>query len=517
MYMRTTFRMGIAAVTAMTVAFGGAASAATPGVDPGSVSQNADQGTSFTVNKTVHTPEIPPNPDVVLLVDNTGSMGGAIANVQANLHQVVTDVKAAQPTAQFAVASYKDTEGCDPDAFVVEQNLTATEADVQAAVNLYAAGGGCDFPEDWINALFAVSTGAIAYRPGSSRIVVLVGDAPSHDPSGGHSLGAATAALNAASTRVVAVDVSNLDSAGQATAVVGATGGQLVPVSSSGVSAAILSGLSNLPVTVTPVVTCDPGLSASFDHGPVTVPSGTDATFVETVTVSSSAPQGSTLHCTVDFQLNGGPAGPAFVETIAVYVNDTTPPVVVVNDMTVEATSPAGAVIAYPATAHDNVDGDLTPSCAPPSGGTFPIGATTVTCTATDSSHNTGSDTAVMHVVDTTPPVPSCGQTNNPSGGNTPPAKNEDGFFVLKAKDIADPSAVVYIIDSADTSVRFGPYPSGTKIKLVQAPGATQNVKPGTGDIDYKVTLKGDALVVGADRYGNVSAPVRCLVPPPPK
>jgi hypothetical protein len=122
-----------------------------------------------------------------------------------------------------------------------------------------------------------------------------------------------------------------------------------------------------------------------------------------------------------------------------------------------------------------------------------------------------------MRVVDTTPPVPSCAQTNNPSGGTTPPAKNEDGFFVLKAKDVADPSAVVYITDSADPSVKFGPFPSGTKIKLVQAPGTTQSVKPGTGGIDYKVTLKGDALVTGADRYGNVSRPVKCLVPPPPK
>ncbi|MEN3310051.1 MAG: hypothetical protein V7603_6253 [Micromonosporaceae bacterium] len=504
-------------LTTIAVGLGGTASAATPGVDPGSVDQHANQATSFTVNKTVHTPEIPPNPDVVLLVDNTGSMGGAIANVQANLHQVVTDVKAAAPTAQFAVASYKDTEGCDPDAFVVEQNLTAVEADVQAAVNTYSASGGCDFPEDWINALFQVSTGAIAYRTGSSRIVVLVGDAPSHDPSNGHSLADAIGALNAASTRVIAVDVSALDSDGQATGAVNATGGQLVPVSSAGVSAAILSGLHNLDVTVAPVVTCDPGLSASFDHGPVTVPSGADATFVETVSVSATAPQGGTLHCTVDFQLNGAAAGPAFIETITVHVNDTTPPVVVVDDKTVEATGPAGAVVSYPATAHDNVDGDLTPSCAPPSGGTFPIGATTVTCTATDSSGNTGTDRATMRVVDTTPPVPSCAQTNNPSGGTTPPAKNEDGFFVLKAKDIADPSAVVYIIDSADTSVKFGPYPSGTKIKLVQAPGAPQNVKPGSGDIDYKVTLKGDALIVGADRYGNVSAPVTCLVPPPPK
>ncbi len=515
---RSTVRAGVvASVTALATGFGGAASATTPGVDPGTVSRSANQGTSFTVNKTVHTPAIPPNPDVVLLVDNTGSMGGAIANVQANLHQVVTDVTSAQPTARFAVASYKDVACDGSDAFVVEQNLTAVEADVQAAVDSYSAGGGCDIPEDWINALVQVSTGAIAYRAGSSRIVVLVGDAPSHDPSNGFTLTDAINALNAAATKVVAVDVGGLDSGGQATAVVNATGGSLVPVSAGDVSNAILSGLHNLDVTVAPVASCDSGLSATFDHPSATVQSGTDATFVETVTIAAGAPQGATLHCTVDFQLNGASAGAAFVESITVHVNDTTPPVVVVDDKTVEATSPAGAVVTYPATAVDNVDGPLTPTCAPPSGGTFPIGATTVTCTATDSSGNTGSDTAVMRVVDTTPPVPGCAPTNNPSGSNTPPANNEDGFFVVTAKDIADPSAVVYVIDSADPTVKFGPFPSGTKIKLVQAPGAKQNVKPGTGDINYKITLKGDALVVGADRYGNVSTPVKCLVPPPPK
>jgi hypothetical protein len=38
----------------------------------------------------------------------------------------------------------------------------------------------------------------------------------------------------------------------------------------------------------------------------------------------------------------------------------------------------------------------------------------------------------------------------------------------------------------------FGGFPSGTKIKLVQATDATPNQKPGVGDIDWRITLKGD-------------------------
>jgi hypothetical protein len=508
-----------AAVTALATGLASAAAAA-PGVDPATVDRNTNPGTSIAVNKIVTTPPIPPNPDVVLLVDTTGSMGGAIANVRTNLQQVIADVRTAQPSAQFAVASYRD-EGDGGELFRVRQNITPNAADLQTAVDGLTAEGGGDTPEAWINALFRVSDGTISYRSGSSRIVVLVGDAPSHDPSAGHSLADSTAALQADSARVIAVDVTGggggLNATGQAQNVVTATGGQLVGSSPDTVTAAILSGLRDLDVTVTPTPSCDPGLSVSFDAPSRTQQSGTNVGFLETINVAGDATQGATLHCTVEFLLNGLSGGPAFVEQIHVRVNDVTPPTVVVDDKTVEATSPAGAVITYPATAVDNVDGPLTPTCVPPPGSTFPLGATTVTCTATDAAGNTGSDTAVMRVVDTTPPVAVCTPTNNPSGDNTPGSYNPDGFYQISATDIVDTAVDIFIRDAADPSVSFGPFPTGTKIKLVQAPGAQSKIKDGSGDIDYKVTLRGDALIVGIDNFNNASTPAVCRVAPPPK
>ena len=508
-----------AAATALALGLASPATAA-PGVDPGTVDRNADPGTSIPVNKIVSTPAIPPNPDVVLLVDTTGSMGGAITNVRTNLQQVIAGVRSAQPSAEFAVASYRDV-GDGAELFRVRQNLTGDESSLQTAVNGLAPGGGGDTPEAWINALFQVSAGAISYRSGSSRIVVLVGDAPSHDPSAGHSLADAIAALQADSARAIAVDVTGggggLNATGQAQSLVAATGGQLVGTAPDTVTAAILSGLRDLDVTVTPTVSsCDPGLSVSFNAPAKTQQSGTDVGFVETIHVAGDATQGATLHCTVEFLLNGLSGGPAFVEQIHVRVNDVTPPTVVVDDQTVEATSPAGALINYPATATDNVDGPLTPTCVPPPGTTFPLGASTVTCTATDAAGNTGSDTAVMRVVDTTPPVAACTPTNNPSGENIPGSYNPDGFYQISATDIVDTAVDIFIRDAADPSITFGPFPSGTKIKLVQAPGAQSKVKEGTGDIDYKVTLRGDALIVGIDNFDNASAPAVCLVAPPP-
>ena len=83
---------------------------------------------------------------------------------------------------------------------------------------------------------------------------------------------------------------------------------------------------------------------------------------------------------------------------------DTTTPVVTVPaNITTPATSPAGAVVTYTATANDDRDGPLTPTCTPASGSTFPVGTTTVTCTATDAAGNTGTNSFTVTV---TPAVP---------------------------------------------------------------------------------------------------------------
>ena len=85
--------------------------------------------------------------------------------------------------------------------------------------------------------------------------------------------------------------------------------------------------------------------------------------------------------------------------------SDDTPPVVTVPaDITVEATSAAGAVVNFTATTEDDVDGAITPSCDSASGATFPLGYTSVTCTATDAAGNSGSASFAVNVVDTTPP-----------------------------------------------------------------------------------------------------------------
>jgi hypothetical protein len=192
------------------------------------------------------------------------------------------------------------------------------------------------FAEDGINGLFQVSTGAVDFRPNSSRIVLLIGDAPSHDPSNGHSLASAISALQAADATVLALDLSGLNSTGQATAITNATGGQLFSgINPSEVSDTILAALNNLPVTVTHQLRdCDPNLNVSLSPASRTVTSGEDATFTETVSVSAGAVPGSTLTCSVDFLINGTLA-PGFTESITEHVPKVTPSI---------TTTPSGPV-----------------------------------------------------------------------------------------------------------------------------------------------------------------------------
>jgi hypothetical protein len=101
---------------------------------------------------------------------------------------------------------------------------------------------------------------------------------------------------------------------------------------------------------------------------------------------------------------------------------DTTPPTLTVpEDIVVEATGEQGAEVTYTVTAEDNVDGsatleedgttvtqddvggDVDISCEPASGTTFPIGETTVECSATDEAGNTG--TASFTVTVNPPPA----------------------------------------------------------------------------------------------------------------
>jgi predicted extracellular nuclease len=85
---------------------------------------------------------------------------------------------------------------------------------------------------------------------------------------------------------------------------------------------------------------------------------------------------------------------------------EATPPVLhLPANITAEATSPAGAIVSYNATATDARDTNVVVTCAPPSGSTFALGGTTVNCSATNSRNKTAEGSFSITVVDTTAPI----------------------------------------------------------------------------------------------------------------
>lgn len=500
-----------------------AVAVAAPGVTPAHYTDSLAPGQSVGIGKVVETPPIPPNPDIVFLADSTASMGSSINNVKANATSILNQIKAAQPTAQFAVADYKDVG--DPYVYRVDQQLTGNTAAVVAGINTWSASGGGDTPEGWIGALGQVP-GSISFRPDGTRVVVMFGDASSHEPSLGFTRDSATAALQAAGVEVIAINVNSgagdgLDRTGQAAYVTSHTGGALVPADPNEISSVILSQLQNLPATVTHDVSCPPGIDVDLTPASSTVTSGESVPFDERISLTPDAPQGQVLGCTVRFLVNGSVPGPEFIERVDIRVLDVTPPEVVVESRTVEATGPDGAHVDYTASAVDNVDGPLVPSCSPPSGSLFALGVTTVACQATDAAGNLGTGTGTITVVDTTAPTAACEPTSNP-GGNVPRAggpgrsgQNPDGFYRLTATDVVDTAPEVFLRDTGSGHV-FGPYASGQRIKYTQSASGPSEKTLGNSDILH-LTGTGDGAVLASDSSDNTSASVACLVPAPPK
>jgi hypothetical protein len=247
--------------------------------------------------------------DVFFLIDTTGSMQGAIDDVNSSLMTIVARVASLVADAQFGVGSYEDfpispygeTMGYGsrfPDRpdwpFHLDQEITNDLAAVNRALNLVADGGN-DWPESGTEALFQTATGAgvtypggsvparscpmipdemgrrrgyPCFRPGSLPIIVLVTDADIHNgpaPFGDFgepipysglptaaTYGPTIDALNAIGARVIGVDIAtarnDLEPIAVATGTVDASGTPLVygPAPASSTSDQIITGITTL-------------------------------------------------------------------------------------------------------------------------------------------------------------------------------------------------------------------------------------------------------------------------------
>jgi eukaryotic-like serine/threonine-protein kinase len=101
-------------------------------------------------------------------------------------------------------------------------------------------------------------------------------------------------------------------------------------------------------------------------------------------------------------------------------LGDSIPPEITVpGDITTVTSDPAGAVVSFDVSVTDNADPNPQVTCDPASGSTFPIGETTVTCTATDSAGNTATASfkvTVLRALDISVQIDRSGSVNPSTG-----------------------------------------------------------------------------------------------------
>ena len=120
---------------------------------------------------------------------------------------------------------------------------------------------------------------------------------------------------------------------------------------------------------------------------------------------------------------------------------DTTPPVLTLpGNLTATATSPAGAVVSFIASALDLVDGARPVACVPASGSTFAIGSTTVACAASDTRGNQSNGTFQVVVTEPAQAGRMLGNGRIETGG----ARHDFDFVVQERATGADAGALRY-------------------------------------------------------------------------
>jgi len=196
-------------------------------------------------------------------------------------------------------------------------------------------------------------------------------------------------------------------------------------------------------VTASPSIACSPVSGSVFALG--------------TTTVQCSAQDG---------------AGNASTGSFTVTVRDTTAPALFVpGEMTAEAASAAGAAVSFAASAFDTVTSSPSVGCSP-SSGMFPLGTTTVNCSAQDAAGNTSYGSFTVTVQDTMPPtltVPA------PITESTTTASGKVISFTTTATDAVTASPTVNCTPASGST-----FPVGDTVVTCAAADAAGNVATGT-------------------------------------
>lgn len=177
----------------------------------------------------------------------------------------------------------------------------------------------------------------------------------------------------------------------------------------------------------------------------------------QTVRFSAGA---SAVSGNISFTTTFNNSGGSFDYSAAVfYINvviPNTPPAITVNDVTKEGNTTGGWTLAFAdiGSASDAEDGTPSVSCTPAIGSILPLGATFVTCTATDSGGLTATDSGTVTVVDTT--APSIADNPDLTLEATGPSGAAATFDNPAASDIVDSNVSVVCAPASGSTFAFG-------------------------------------------------------------
>jgi hypothetical protein len=225
------------------------------------------------------------------------------------------------------------------------------------------------------------------------------------------------------------------------------------------------------PADVVAEATSALGAAVSFP-----LPTATDAVGIASESCAPSSGSVFPLGTTVVGCTARDAAGNSGSTSFSVLVRDTTAPLIgATTNITVNTTNSAGtAVVNYTAPTVTDAVGVASFGCSPASGSTFPLGTTTVTCTAKDAAGNTSSKTFTVTVAFTAYGFIGPGTPNNANQGSVVTM----AWQYTSAGKVIDTGSFMPVI----RIFRLASCPNGTE---TGSPFVNQD-KPGNTDFNYK-------------------------------
>jgi Mg-chelatase subunit ChlD len=153
--------------------------------------------------------------DLVFLVDATGSMADEIDKLKTTLRSISAEVSRlpSQPDLCFGLVAYRDKT----DAFLLRSHDLTNDLDgfLRGALGPLQAAGGGDYPEAMNEALHDTVHNISWRGDGTTRMVVLLADAPPHLDYGGPQYDDDMMAALGKGIKVFSVGASGLDKQGE--------------------------------------------------------------------------------------------------------------------------------------------------------------------------------------------------------------------------------------------------------------------------------------------------------------